>query len=51
MDLADNELDLVNKVIDLVHELDPDIVIGWEVQSASWGYLDSRSRALGTCNT
>lgn len=50
MDLADNELDLLNKVIDLVHELDPDIVIGWEVQSASWGYLDARSRALGACN-
>ncbi|KAJ7071022.1 hypothetical protein C8F01DRAFT_1206632 [Mycena amicta] len=30
-----------------VLELDPDILVGWEVQSASWGYLDERARQFG----
>ncbi|KAF8516147.1 hypothetical protein BU17DRAFT_92979 [Hysterangium stoloniferum] len=41
------ELDLINSLIDLVLELDPDIVAGWEVQAASWGYLEARGRTFG----
>ncbi|KAI0275058.1 hypothetical protein BC834DRAFT_965498 [Gloeopeniophorella convolvens] len=36
------ELDLLNAVIDLVLNLDPDVVTGWEVQNSSWGYLSAR---------
>ncbi|KAF7320333.1 DNA polymerase [Mycena kentingensis (nom. inval.)] len=39
-----NELDLTNAVIDVVLELDPDIIVGWEVQRGSWGYVDERAR-------
>ncbi|KAH8102662.1 hypothetical protein BXZ70DRAFT_798056 [Cristinia sonorae] len=47
LEILQTELDLLNRVIDLVQELDPDIVLGWEVQSASWGYLDARGRTYG----
>ncbi|PCH36835.1 DNA/RNA polymerase [Wolfiporia cocos MD-104 SS10] len=42
-----SELDLLNRLIDLVIEVDPDIVIGWEVQAASWGYINSRASTYG----
>lgn len=42
------ELDLLNRLIDLVVELDPDILTGWEVQNASWGYVDARGATLGS---
>jgi len=44
---VDDELDLLNRVVDLVVELDPDILTGWEVQLTSWGYLEARARARG----
>ncbi|KAF7310921.1 DNA polymerase [Mycena chlorophos] len=40
------ELELINAVVDTVLDLDPDILVGWEVQNASWGYLTERSRCL-----
>ncbi|KAI0825134.1 hypothetical protein BC628DRAFT_1321043 [Trametes gibbosa] len=46
-EFVDNELDLFNRLIDIVLELDPDIVSGWEVQAASWGYLAARGRTYG----
>ncbi|KAF9526453.1 hypothetical protein CPB83DRAFT_462528 [Crepidotus variabilis] len=42
----DSELDLINGLIDLVMELDPDILTGWELQMNSWGYLEARGRTL-----
>ncbi|KAI6136646.1 hypothetical protein F5141DRAFT_1208970 [Pisolithus sp. B1] len=42
-----SELDLINRLIDVVIELDPDIVLGWEVQVASWGYLHARGNYYG----
>jgi DNA polymerase zeta len=45
--IVSNELDLINGIIDKVLELDPDIVAGWEVQAASWGYLEARGRTFG----
>ncbi|KAI0348054.1 hypothetical protein BDW22DRAFT_1350202 [Trametopsis cervina] len=44
IDTVDSELDLLNRVVDIVQAFDPDIVTGWEVQSASWGYLNARAR-------
>ncbi|KAH9004030.1 hypothetical protein EDB86DRAFT_3062394 [Lactarius hatsudake] len=41
------ELDLLNAAIDLVLDLDPDIIAGWEVQSSSWGYLGARGSQNG----
>ncbi|KAI0639404.1 hypothetical protein C8Q77DRAFT_1204904 [Trametes polyzona] len=46
-EFVDSELDLLNRLIDIVVELDPDIVSGWEVQAASWGYLAARGRTYG----
>jgi DNA polymerase zeta len=42
-----NELDLLNRLIDLTTEIDPDILIGWEVQAGSWGYLEARGQTYG----
>jgi DNA polymerase zeta len=38
---------LLNKVIDTIVELDPDIITGWEIQKASWGYVSSRGQTYG----
>jgi hypothetical protein len=40
----DSELDLINRLTDLVREKDPDILAGYEVQSSSWGYVIERAR-------
>jgi len=42
-----SELELINRLIDIVINLDPDIVLGWEVQGASWGYLSTRGNQYG----
>ncbi|KAK0210432.1 hypothetical protein DFS33DRAFT_1458357 [Desarmillaria ectypa] len=44
---VDSELDLINAVIDTVLDLDPDIVVGWEVQLSSWGYFSARAAIYG----
>lgn len=44
LDIVDTELDLLNRISDIVGEFDPDILTGWEVQRASWGYLNSRAK-------
>ncbi|KAJ5154574.1 C4-type zinc-finger of DNA polymerase delta [Penicillium coprophilum] len=38
------ELDLINRLIDLVRHYDPDIITGYEVHNASWGYVIERAR-------
>ncbi|KAF2723681.1 hypothetical protein K431DRAFT_282779 [Polychaeton citri CBS 116435] len=40
----DDELDLINRTIDIVRFFDPDILTGFEVHNSSWGYLIERSR-------
>ncbi|KAI0365248.1 hypothetical protein BV20DRAFT_1039013 [Pilatotrama ljubarskyi] len=47
VEFVESELELLNRLIDTVVELDPDIVSGWEVQAASWGYLAARGRTYG----
>lgn len=48
MAIFDDELDLLNGVADLVIELDPDILTGWEVELNSWGFLEARASTHGT---
>ncbi|CAG8898921.1 unnamed protein product [Penicillium egyptiacum] len=38
------ELDLINRLIDIVRYYDPDIITGYEVHNASWGYVIERAR-------
>lgn len=38
------ELDLINRLVDIVRLHDPDILTGYEVHGGSWGYLIERSR-------
>jgi len=40
----DCELDLINRLTNIVRERDPDILAGYEVQSSSWGYVIERAR-------
>ena len=46
-EFVNSELDLLNRVIDVIVDFDPDIISGWEVQAASWGYLSARGRSYG----
>ncbi|KAI0963568.1 hypothetical protein AcW1_000610 [Taiwanofungus camphoratus] len=41
------ELDLLNRLVDVVVDIDPDVIVGWEVQAASWGYLSARADTYG----
>ena len=40
----ETELDLLNRMIDVVREQDPDVLTGFEVHNGSWGYLMERAR-------
>lgn len=44
VDLEETELDLINRMVDIVREHDPDILTGFEVHNGSWGYLMERAR-------
>lgn len=44
IDFEDTELELINRLVDVVRDLDPDILVGYEVHNGSWGYLIERSR-------
>ena len=48
LEILMNELDLLNRLIDLTVEIDPDILTGWEVQAGSWGYLEARGQTHGS---
>ncbi|KAJ6519827.1 hypothetical protein C8R45DRAFT_807737 [Mycena sanguinolenta] len=45
--IVPTELDLLNYITDIVVDLDPDILVGWEIQAASWGYLNERGQQYG----
>jgi len=38
------ELDLINRMVDIVRAYDPDILTGFEVHGGSWGYMIERAR-------
>ncbi|KAL1613042.1 DNA polymerase zeta [Paraconiothyrium brasiliense] len=40
----EDELDLINRIVDIVRHFDPDIMAGYEVHNGSWGYLIERAR-------
>jgi len=40
------ELQLFQKLIEVVRYFDPEILVGYETQTQSWGYLIERARAL-----
>lgn len=42
--VVDSELDLFNALVDVVRQLDPEILAGWEIHNASWGYVIDRAR-------
>jgi DNA polymerase zeta len=44
IDEEDDELDLLNRMVDIVRSHDPDILTGYEVHNSSWGYLIERAR-------
>lgn len=48
IDVVPDELELLNKIVDTVVDLDPDIIVGWEIQNMSWGYLSARGRTYGS---
>ncbi|KAL9030350.1 MAG: hypothetical protein Q9196_001525 [Gyalolechia fulgens] len=39
-----SELELLNRMVDIVREHDPDILTGYEVHGGSWGYMIERAR-------
>ena len=39
-----SELDLINRMVDIVRGHDPDILTGYEVHGGSWGYMIERAR-------
>lgn len=42
------EADLFCNIISLIGEYNPDILIGWELETLSWGYIFQRAGHLGT---
>ena len=44
MEHEPTELDLINRVVDIVRYHDPDIITGYEVHNGSWGYVIERAR-------
>ncbi|KAL4649072.1 DNA polymerase zeta catalytic subunit isoform X1 [Arapaima gigas] len=44
---AVDEKELFQEVINIMRRFDPDILVGYEVQMHSWGYLLQRASALG----
>ena len=47
-EVVPDELELLNRIIDTVVELDPDILVGWDVRASSWGYLNARGSHYGS---
>jgi DNA polymerase zeta len=47
IEAVDTELELLNRITDITLDFDPDILVGWEIQNASWGYCNSRGKTYG----
>ncbi|CBQ72168.1 probable catalytic subunit of DNA polymerase zeta UPR-1 [Sporisorium reilianum SRZ2] len=43
LEVVEDELELFNTLIDLVRAFDPEIIVGWEIHSSSWGYIIERA--------
>ena len=46
IDIQIDEVDMINSLIGIVRDLDPDILTGYEVHSSSWGFVIERYREL-----
>jgi DNA polymerase zeta len=46
IEIARDEESLFSMLIEKVRILDPDILLGYEIHSSSWGYLFERSSKL-----
>ncbi|XP_035734954.1 DNA polymerase zeta catalytic subunit-like isoform X3 [Vespa mandarinia] len=44
---VESEEDLLNNLVTLIRRCDPDILIGWEVEVLSWGYIFQRALNMG----
>lgn len=44
---VESEEDLLNNLVTLIRHCDPDILIGWEVEFSSWGYIFQRASHIG----
>ncbi|KAF1958896.1 hypothetical protein CC80DRAFT_533856 [Byssothecium circinans] len=44
VEYEEDELDIINRLVDIVRHFDPDILTGYEVHNSSWGYLIERAR-------
>jgi len=44
------EQDAFNSLIKLIEQHNPDILLGWEVEALSWGYVFQRTFHLGLSN-
>lgn len=44
VEYEEDELELINRIVDVVRYFDPDILTGYEVHNSSWGYLIERAR-------
>lgn len=44
VEYEDYELGLINRLVDIVRQFDPDILTGYEVHNSSWGYLIERCK-------
>ncbi|KAF8132988.1 hypothetical protein EV363DRAFT_1397888 [Boletus edulis] len=47
LEVLSDELGLINRIIDLIVNVDPDILVGWEVQATPWGYISFRGSQYG----
>ena len=45
VDEESNELDLINRLVEIVRNYDPDILTGYEVHGGSWGYMIERAKS------
>jgi len=41
-----DEMYMMNSLVDIVRDLDPDILTGYEIHSSSWGYVIERAKHL-----
>ena len=46
VELVQDELELLMKLVEIVKKFDPDIIVGYDLQSISWTYVLQRAEAL-----
>jgi DNA polymerase zeta len=44
VEYEEDELELINRIVDIVRQFDPDLLAGYEVHNSSWGFLIERAR-------